>query len=68
MKKESHRYNINRQRSRHGHKHRKYKKCLNMMMLMYVEYIYTLEAQFMRKLNNTEAELKKSVAYKKKCV
>ena len=38
------------------------------MMLMYVEYIYTLEAQFMRKLSNTETELKKSVAYKKKCV
>ena len=26
----------------------------------------TFEAQFMRKLSNTEAELKKSVAYKKK--
>ena len=28
----------------------------------------TFEAQFMKKLNNTEAELKNSVAYKKKRV
>ena len=33
MKKESHRYDINRRRSRHGHKYRKYKKYLRMMML-----------------------------------
>ena len=28
-KKISHRYNINRPRSRHGHKYSKYKTCLN---------------------------------------
>ena len=27
-------YNINRPRSRHGHKYSKYKKCLSMMMLV----------------------------------
>ena len=27
----------------------------------------TLEAQFMRKISNTETDLKKSVAYKKTC-
>ena len=60
LKKESHRYDINRPRSRHGYKHRKYKKCLSMMMLYMFQA--TLEAQFMKKLSNTEAELKKSVA------
>ena len=34
MKKEPHRYNINRPRSRQGHKHRKYKKCLSSMMML----------------------------------
>ena len=34
MKNRSHRYDINRPRSRHGHKCSKYKKCLNMMMLL----------------------------------
>ena len=28
----------------------------------------TFEAQFMKKLSNTETELKKSVAYKKTCI
>ena len=35
--KRSHRYDINRPRSRHGHKYSKYKKCLSMMMLMGVK-------------------------------
>ena len=29
----SHRYNINRPWSRHGHKYSEYEKCLSMMML-----------------------------------
>ena len=33
MKNRSHRYGINRTRSRHGNKYSKYKKCLSMMML-----------------------------------
>ena len=32
MKNRSHRYEINRSRSRHGHKYNKYKKCLSMLM------------------------------------
>ena len=32
MKNRSHRYNINRPRSRHGHKYSKFNKCLAMMM------------------------------------
>ena len=37
MKNRSHRYDINRPRSRHGHKYSKYKKCLNMMMLICIK-------------------------------
>ena len=33
MKNKSHRYDINRPRSRHGHKYSKYKKCLGIIML-----------------------------------
>ena len=64
-----HRYDINRPRHRHGHKYSEYKKCLNMMMLKFTkQHQATLEAQFMKTSSNTEAELKKSVAYKKKRV
>ena len=35
MKNISQRYNINRPKSRHGHKCSKYKKCLRMMMFLY---------------------------------
>ena len=34
MKNRSHRYDINRPRSRHGHKYSKYKNGLVMMMLI----------------------------------
>ena len=34
MKNRSHRYNINKPGSRHGHIHIKYKKCLSMMILI----------------------------------
>ena len=37
MKKRSHRYDINRPRSRHGHRYSKYKKCLGMMMLIFIK-------------------------------
>ena len=46
------RYDINWPRTRHGHK---YTKCK------------MFEAEFMKELSNTDAELKKSVAYKKAC-
>ena len=56
MKNRSHRYDTNRPKTTYGHKYSKYKKCFSMMMLIYY---------FMKKLNNTEAELKKNVTYKK---
>ena len=34
MKNRSHRYDINRNRPRHGHKYTKYKMCLSMRMAM----------------------------------
>ena len=67
MKNTSHRYDVNRTRPRHGHKYTRYK-----IVSVYDGYMYyatpaqqTSEAQFMKELSNTEAELKKSVAYKK---
>ena len=36
MKNRLERYDINRPRSRHGHKYSKYKKCLNKMMLRFI--------------------------------
>ena len=52
MKNRSHRYDINRPRCRHGYEHSKYKKRVSMMML--ISTPKTVEAQFMRKLSNTE--------------
>ena len=60
VKNRSHRYNINRPRPRHRHRCTKYK-----MMAICISTIQAIfEAQFMKKLSNTEAELKKSVAYR----
>ena len=69
MKNRSHRYDINRPRSRHGHKYSKYKKCLSMMMLICIkQHLSNIWSSVHEKLSNTEAELKKNVAYKKKRV
>ena len=37
MRNRPHRYDINKPRSRHGHKYKKYKKGLIMMMLMRIK-------------------------------
>ena len=37
MKIRSHRYDLNRTKSKHGHKYSKYKKCLSMMMLICIK-------------------------------
>ena len=37
MKKASHRFDINRHKSRHGHKCSKYKKCFSVMMLICIK-------------------------------
>ena len=55
IKNRSHRYDINRPRSRYGHKYSRYKKCVSMMMLICIKH----------HLSKTEAEMKKIVAYKK---
>ena len=58
LKNISHMCDMNRPRPRHGHKHSKHKVCLSNTKAKF-------EAQFKKKLSNNEAELKKSVAYKK---
>ena len=65
MKKRSLRYGKNKCRSRHGHKYSKYKTCM-MMLICIKQLLATLEAQFMRKLSNIEAELKKKALLIKK--
>ena len=37
MKNRSHKYDINRRRSTHGHEYSKYKKCLSMVMLFCIK-------------------------------
>ena len=66
MKKWSHRYNINRPSSWYGHKYSKYD--VWWYSVWWHLYVATYEAQFIKMLSNTEAELKKSVAYKKECI
>ena len=74
MKNRSHRYDINRPRSRHGHEYSKsntadVKKCLSMEILFLSSNTSAkFEAQFMKKLSNTEVELKHNAAYKIKRV
>ena len=69
MKNRSQIYDINRPRPRHGHKYTKYKMCISIIS----NTLATFEAQFMKKLSNTEAELKKKAllikisVYVKKC-
>ena len=70
MKNRSYIYNMHRPtRSRHGHKFSKCKR-LSLWWCLYIpsNTLATFEAQFMKNLSNTEAELKESAAYKKKRV
>ena len=55
IKNRSHRYDINRLTSSHGHKYSKDKNCLSMMMLLCITQQTTLEVPFTRKLSKTEA-------------
>ena len=61
MKNRLHKYDINKSRSRQGHKYTNWKNCHSKMMVI---CIATFEVQFMKNLNNTESQLKKSVAYR----
>ena len=50
MKNRSHRWDINRRRSRHEHKYSKYKKCLTMMMLLCVkQHLSNIWSSFLEK-------------------
>ena len=42
MKNRSHRQDINRPTSRHGHKYSKYKKCLGMMPIFIKQYLINI--------------------------
>ena len=66
MKNWSHRYNINRPRPSHGHKYTKYKMCLSIMIATCIkQHLSNIWSSIHEKVDNTEAELKKSVTYKK---
>ena len=56
IKNRSHRSDIYRPRSGHGHKYTKYK----MMLICVKQYLSNIEAQLVEKLSNTEAELEKA--------
>ena len=60
------RYDINRPRLRHGHKCTKYKMCLSTLMNIGIKQHLSnvWSSQFIKKISNTEAELKKSATYK----
>ena len=72
MKNRSYRYDTNRNRSRTGHKRSRFicvhiQKFLIVMMLVCIkQHQATFQAHFMKKLNNTEADLKKALFTKKR--
>ena len=71
MKNRSHRYDINRTRPRYNKrickdKYTKYKMCFSMMMVTCnKQHLSNIWSWIHEKVSNTEAELKKNVAYKK---
>ena len=64
MKNGSHRYDINRTRPRHGYEYTNIKCVSVWWCLCSVSYtLATSEAEFLKNLSNTDAELKESVVY-----
>ena len=64
-----HRYDINRPRSRHEHKYSKYKKCLNMMMLIRIkQHLSNIWSSIHEKVKQHWSWVGKGVAYEKKHV
>ena len=59
LKNRLHRYGINRPQSRDGHKYGKYKKCIKMMMLIYM-YQATLQQHLKANSWKIEATLRLS--------
>ena len=69
IKNTSHRYDINRPRLRHGHKGRRYKKRLSMMMLICIkQHISNIWSSIYQKVKQHWGWVKKSVANKKECI
>ena len=70
MKNGSHRYDKIRPKSRHGHKYSKYKKCLNMMMLLCIkQHLRNIWSSIHEKVKqHWDWVDKKSIAYKKACI
>ena len=68
IKNRSQRDDINWVKRRHGHKYSKYKICLSIIMVIYnKQHLTNIWSWIHEKVeqSNTEAELKKNVAYKK---
>ena len=65
----SHTYDINRPRSRDGHKHSKYKKCLNMKMLICIrQHLSNIWSSIHEKVKQHRGWVeKKRCLYKKAC-
>ena len=68
MKHGSHRYDINRPMSRHGHKYSNYETCLAMMTLICIKQHLSNIWISIHEKKATQAELKKSFAFGKKRV
>ena len=65
MKNRSHRHDINRPRLRPGHKNTKYRKFLNMMMLICIkQHLSNICTSIHEKVKQHGGWVKKSVAYK----
>ena len=65
----SHRYDINRSRSTHGHKYRKYKTCIIIIMLICTkQHLSNIWGSIHEKCKQHGGWVEKSVAYKKKRV
>ena len=64
IKNRSHRYDVNRPMSRHGHKFSKYKKCLSMMMLIICikEHLSNIRSSIHEKVMQYWGWVEKSVA------
>ena len=62
----SHRYKINRHRSTHWHKYRKYKNCLIMIMLICTnQHLSNIWSSINEKVKQYWGWVEKNVAYKK---
>ena len=69
LKHRSHRYDISRCRSRHGHKYSKYKKCFSITMLTCInQQAINIWSSIHEKVKQHWDWVEKSVAYKRACI